>query len=101
MEMVHLIELKDIVWCKSETNYTKFFLAENQTIVISKTLKEYTEQLNPYGFLRIHRSCLINLNHLKGFDKRDGGSVVMSNGERLPLAIRKRDEFMKVFEKWK
>lgn len=101
MEMVHLVELKNIIWCKSETNYTKFHLANNEKIIISKTLKEYVDQLNPYGFLRIHRSYLINLNHLVGFDKRDGGSVVMSDGEKLPVAIRKRDEFMKIFEQWK
>ncbi|MEL6559345.1 MAG: LytTR family DNA-binding domain-containing protein [Bacteroidota bacterium] len=101
MEMVHLVELNDIVWCKSETNYTKFKVVEQGNIIISKTLKEYAEQLSSFGFLRIHRSYLINLKHLVGFDKREGGSVVMSDGEKLPVAIRKRDEFMKIFEQWK
>lgn len=101
MEMVHLVELNDIIWCKSETNYTQFKIVDQGSIVISKTLKEYAEQLSSFGFLRIHRSYLINLNHLVGFDKREGGSVVMSDGKKLPVAIRKRDEFMKIFEQWK
>jgi len=101
LEMVHLVDLKDIIICKSEANYSKFFLVNQREIIISKTLKEYEDQLSGFGFLRIHRSYLINLHHLTGFDKREGGAVIMSNGMKLPVAVRKREEFMRIFDQWK
>lgn len=101
LEMIHLVDVDDIVLLKSEANYTRFKLTDQPDILISRTLKEYVDQLTPYGFLRIHRSYLINVRHLTGYDKREGGSVVMAGGEKLPVATRKREEFMKVFEQWK
>jgi two-component system LytT family response regulator len=40
-EGIHLIEIKDIIRCESQDNYTQFFLRNAKPILISKTLKEY------------------------------------------------------------
>ncbi|MGV6829922.1 MAG: LytTR family transcriptional regulator DNA-binding domain-containing protein [Flavobacteriales bacterium] len=46
--------------------------------------------LNPYHFSRIHQSHLINLNHLKKYSKKDGGTVKMIDGTILPVSKRKK-----------
>lgn len=101
MDMVHLVELNEIIWCKSEGNYTRFCLKDQPELMISKTLKEYDTQLSSYGFMRVHKSYLVNLDHLKAFSKKEGGFLIMSDDTKIPVAVRKKEEFMKVFERWK
>lgn len=101
MDMVHLVELKDIVWCESEVNYTRFYLTNGTKLLISKTLKEYEAQLTSHGFMRVHKSYLVNLDHLSAFNKKEGGFLIMSDGAQVPVAVRKKEEFMKIFDRWK
>lgn len=97
-QAIHFIDIHDIIHCQSENNYTVFSTIEEK-ITISKTLAEYEEILRGKGFFRSHRSHLINLRQVKKFDKREGGSIEMSNGERIPLARNKKELFMKLIDK--
>lgn len=96
---IHLFEIKDIIRCESEDNYTKFFIKNHKTIMISKTLKEYEELLKEQGFERIHQSHLINLNELKSYIKKDGGFVVMSDDSQLPVSQRKKERLQEMISK--
>jgi len=58
-------------------------------------MKEFDELLSPYNFERIHHSHLINMNHLNSYINKDGGYVVMSDKKTLPVAQRKKSEFLK------
>lgn len=95
-EGIHLFEIKDIIRCESEDNYTKFFIKNHKPVLISKTLKEYEELLAEHGFERIHQSHLININELKSYVKKDGGFVVMSDGFQLPVSQRKKDRLQEI-----
>src|SRR5690606_7622745 len=46
---IHLFNINEILRCESEDNYTKFFLKNGKSILISKTLKEYEELLSEHG----------------------------------------------------
>jgi two-component system LytT family response regulator len=65
--------------------------------VVSKTLKEYEDMLSEYKFFRAHQSHLINLSHIKRYEKADGGYLVMSDNSIVPVSFRKKDELMKAF----
>jgi two-component system LytT family response regulator len=91
---IHLFEISDIIRCESEDNYTKFFIKNSKTILISKTLKEYEELLTGHGFERIHQSHLINLAYLKSYIKKDGGYVMMSDNSHLPISQRKKERLL-------
>jgi hypothetical protein len=41
---------------------------------------------------------MINMLHVKKVIKEDGGSIVMSNGSKVLLSKRKREEFLKLLE---
>lgn len=94
-DRVHVINIDDIVRCTSERNYTLFFLLSKKQILVTKTLKEYEELLEPNGFVRVHHSHLINMAHLKEFVKSDGGYALMTDGSNVPVSVRKREELMK------
>lgn len=96
---IHLFEIKDIIRCESEDNYTRFFIKNHKPVLISKTLKEYEELLKDQDFERIHQSHLINLNELRSYIKKDGGFVVMSDDSQLPVSQRKKERLQEMIGK--
>lgn len=95
---IHLFEISDIIRCESEDNYTRFFIKDSKSILISKTLKEYEELLASHQFERIHQSHLINLSYLKSYIKKDGGYVVMTDNSHLPISQRKKDRLQQLLK---
>ena len=98
-EQIHLLDLKSIVCCESDSCYTTVHTMNSEHIMVAKTLKDYEEMLSGCGFYRVHKSFLINLAHIKRFEKQDGGYVVLANDLRIPVASRKREEMMELLEK--
>ncbi|WP_258100498.1 LytR/AlgR family response regulator transcription factor [Marinoscillum pacificum] len=97
-EKVYLVDTTEIIRCESSDNYTHFYLTDNRTILVSTTLKEYENMFNGQYFFRCHQSHLINLTYFDHYDKREGGSVVMKNGDTLPVSVRKKDQLMKALQ---
>ncbi|GAP44264.1 two component transcriptional regulator, LytTR family [Lentimicrobium saccharophilum] len=98
LESIFIINMDDIIHCESDGSYTAFETSDNQNILVSKNLKEYDTLLSGSGFLRVHRSHLINLKHIKRFDRHDGGNVVMSNGAQIPVSASGRERLLDLFE---
>ncbi len=98
-ENIYLLELKSITCCESDDNYTKVYTTEGDRILVSRTLKEYDEMLNGCGFYRVHKSFLVNLAHVRRFEKQDGGFIVLTNDLKVPVASRKREEVLGLLEK--
>lgn len=95
-DKVQIVAVSDIIRCESDRNYTLFVLTENRQILVTKTMKEYDEMLEEYGFLRVHHSHMINLKHLKEFVKMDGGYAVMSDKSQVPVSVRKKEQLFRV-----
>ncbi len=95
------VKLADIMYCESNGNYTTFFLAEeNKPILVSRQLGEYEKLLPESDFTRIHDKYIINLSYIKEYIKGSGGDVVLENGKELPVASRRKEDFLSRFEKW-
>lgn len=99
LENIYVIDTNDIVYCESDGSYTTIFTLGKEKILSSKPIKEYDELLAAYGFFRVHRSYLINLSFIKRFEKQDGGYVVLSENSKVPVASRKKEELMELFER--
>jgi two-component system LytT family response regulator len=97
-ESIHVIEVKHIIRCEADVNYTTFFLENGRQLLVSKTLKEYAEMLVPSGFFRTHQSHLVNLEHVLRFDKGEGGHLVMNDNSIVPVSTRNREALFKAFE---
>jgi len=87
-ESLHVVEVSDIYFCKSDNSYTTFYFYDEEKILVSKSLKDYETLLNDYGFYRAHQSYLVNLNHIKKVDKSDGGFIIMKNKKEIPVSLR-------------
>jgi PAS domain S-box-containing protein len=91
------VKVSDIIYCEADSNYTIFFMMDGKKIMVSQTLKEYEQLLNPHRFFRIHHSYLININMIKQYIRGEGGQVVMLDGTILDVAKRRKEEFLNLF----
>ncbi len=90
-----ILPCKEIVHLEASESYTTIYLADGKKLLSSKNIKVYEDKLNPDLFFRVHKSHIINMRyHLKGFNRMDGNSAVMSNGKHIPIARRKVQPFL-------
>jgi two-component system, LytTR family, response regulator len=89
-----IVKLEEIVYCEAQRSYTIFHLVNNKTIMISKPLFDYECLLAGTTFLRIHKSFLINLLHIKEYVRGEGGTVIMSNNMEIEVSRRKKELFL-------
>ena len=98
-----VVEIMDIIYCEANGNYTQFHLGNRSTIVASKAIHEYEELLRDSSFVRVHKSCIINLEHVKEYIRGEGGSIILSDNTEVEVSRRKKDLFinrMKEFYKY-
>ena len=92
----HFVVIRDIIRCESDSSYTWFYMLDGTKILISRTMKEFEDILSGCGFYRPFKTFLINLNHIKAYEKHDGGFIVMADDSRVPIADRKKEEFFRM-----
>ena len=88
------INLTDIIRCESDGNYTYFIMTTGKKIVVSRTMGEYEQMFSDDNFFRIHRSHLINLEHVKKYIKGEGGYVIMSDNSQVEVSRRNKIDFL-------
>lgn len=97
MEGFEVIQVKDVIRCEANDNFTNFTLCDGRKLMICRTLKFYEEVLQEFDFLRIHKSHLINIQHVTKYLKGKGGQVVMSDNSTVDVSPNKKEDLMKRF----
>jgi two-component system, LytTR family, response regulator len=96
---IHLVPVNEILYCESDSSYTTINLVNQSRIIASAYLKDYEEILSDSGFFRVHKSYLINLRLIRRFEKAEGGYVILEGDIRIPVASRKREQLLEMFER--
>lgn len=98
----YFVSVDDIFAVQSDGHYTWLLTCEDKLfcpIGISKLSKDLTNS----GFMRTHRSYLVNLRHVRGFERRkDQGVCLFEPGlkfEPIPISRAKLAETIKALEK--
>lgn len=91
-----IINTEDILYCQADDNYTQIHGGTQQRLV-SKTLGFFEKELTDKGFMRIHKSYLVNMHKILSYHKGKGGYVVLENGTSLPVASSKKTNFLAYF----
>jgi hypothetical protein len=57
-------------------------------MMLRETIKQLTETLDPRKFVRVHRSAIVNIGHVREIlrEGRSEGWVLLSNGHRLKMS---------------
>ncbi|GHN02946.1 DNA-binding response regulator [Cytophagales bacterium WSM2-2] len=95
---IAIVNIDDIIYCEGDGNYTSIIMHDGSKIVLSKTLKLLEDFLDERVFFRIHNAYLININHIKKVNRREGGALIMDNGAELPMSRYKKQEFFERFD---
>ena len=93
-----MIDVDDIIYIEADSNYSVVHLSNQDKITVSKVLREFEELLPSDQFVRVHKSSIINLNHLKEYNSKNGLQVFLKNGESINISRRRASDF---FEKIK
>ncbi|WP_299126070.1 LytTR family DNA-binding domain-containing protein [uncultured Tenacibaculum sp.] len=92
LDTQHLVSFEDILFCKSEGNYTTFYLFEEK-IVISKPMKKVEELLDKQRFIKCHQSFIVNKAYITKYTNE--GFLITKTGEQIPVATRRKDMVLK------
>jgi len=93
------VNIPDIIRCEADNTYTKFMLIDGEEILISKTLKEFTDLLTPNDFVRTHQSHLVNISYVKSWLREDGGNLLLIDGTKVPVSKLNRDKLKEILNK--
>ncbi len=89
-DRTHAVSPDQIAWCEADNNYTALHLLDDRRFISARTLKDYDEMLSPFGFIRVHKSALVNRSHVEGIDGE--GRVRLRNGVRVEVSRRRLEE---------
>ena len=96
METTLFFKPDEIVRCEAEGNYTCFYFRNRPSLLSAKTLKEYADTLDQKGFLRPHKSHLVNLSYVSALIGRSELKLV--DGTLIPIARRRRSVVIDTLE---
>lgn len=89
------VDRDDILYCKSDGNYTEVYFVNGTKEVLSKRLKDLEDMLE-HGFFRVHNSYLIRLNAIKEFVNQDGQYLVLCDGTNVPVSRSKKSGLLQI-----
>ncbi|MEL6843525.1 MAG: LytTR family DNA-binding domain-containing protein [Bacteroidota bacterium] len=90
-----LTRVSEVIYCEADRNYTRFHLLDRKSEYIAKTLKEFEDMLDGLRFMRVHRSFLVNLEHVRKFFRDN--RLEMVNGDTISISSKRKDAFLKLF----
>jgi two-component system LytT family response regulator len=86
------IEPREIIYCQADQEYTRLVTLYNSHL-ISKNLKYFETRLDSRRFFRVHKSFVLNLEHIEAYVKSEGGHVVMSDNKVIHIGRSRKKEF--------
>jgi two-component system LytT family response regulator len=82
-----LIAVKDIEWIEAADYYSCLHVGA-KSYLLREPIKQLAITLDPAKFVRVHRSAIVNLDHVSEIlrEGQSEGSVVLRNGKRLKMS---------------
>ena len=91
---VHSFRLDQIIRLQSVSNYTYIYTTDAKPILMATVLSAYESVLEPLGFVRTHRSHLVNRQHISNV--QESNEIVMADASVIEISRRKRKDVLKI-----
>lgn len=82
------VRINDILYIEGSGNYVTLH-AGKEKIMALQNLKKFEEQLQPYEFVRVHKSFIVSFNHIASIEK----GWIHIDGTDIPIGESYRDSF--------
>jgi len=92
---IHHIPVAQIIRLEAKSNYTYIYVVDHKKLMMAKVLSAYETLLAPLGFIRVHRSHLVNPLYVQTIHMT--GEVVMADDSRVVVSRRKKKMVENVF----
>ncbi len=90
---IHFFLPDQIIRLEAKSNYTKIFFSNQLPMLLARVLKDFEPALLPFGFVRTHRSHLVNKNRIVKIDSN--GTIFMDDLSIAEISRRKRTEVLR------
>ena len=90
----HFFNLEEVVRLEASSNYTLIHTINTRPLVVAKVLSAYEELLEGLGFIRVHRSHLINMRFVAKLTR--AGGIILQDDRSIQVSRRRRKEVMKM-----
>jgi two-component system LytT family response regulator len=78
------------------TNRYTAVVKKQGKLLSSYSIGRYKALLENYSFCQVHRSFIVNLNHVSRYEH--SGMIVMTNGAEIPISRQHKADFLQRFE---
>jgi len=78
--------LEDVVYCKSDGNYTTVYLNDNTSYLLSKKIKDVELLLNSDKIVRVHQSYVVNVDYIKEYIRNEGYYLILEGKINIPVS---------------
>ena len=95
LEGFEFVVIGEIIRCEGLQKCTRIITLDKTDLISSYNLGEFRKLLEPFGFFSPHKSHLINIRYIRKYNRE--GSIIMHNGSYVPVAKRRKKDFMKQF----
>lgn len=85
-DKIVMVNKNDIIYCKSDGNYTHIYLTDDVKYFVSKNIKAVTNLINSPEFIRVHKTYLVNATYIKEYIRGDGGEIILENKINIPVS---------------
>lgn len=92
-EGLYFFKSDEIVRLEASSNYTYIHFTNRRPLLIARVLGDYEEMLSNIGFVRTHRSHLVNRRHILYIDSE--GKIIMQDDSRAEISRRKKKEVIR------
>ncbi len=80
-----IIHYTEILYLKSDSNYTEIYLTDNKKYCVCRTIKSLEDQIPTSDFIRVHRSYLVSIKHIKYIYNSDS-TIELRSGNKVPFS---------------
>lgn len=90
-ERQHLVKISAIKVIHAEREYSNVVTRDGQRFLMRKSMSDWEAKLSDVGFVRIHRSVIINPDFIDRLEKDEAGNYqafLVNESEALPISRR-------------
>lgn len=97
MQDVRFVKVSEIIRIEGDSNYSFIYIDGGEKIHSSRTLGDFEELLTGQpNFFRVHKTHLVNLDHVVKLIKTDGGYLEMKDGSQVEISRRRKTEVLQL-----
>jgi two-component system LytT family response regulator len=92
-----VVPVKEIIRLSGSGNYTDIYMIDGKKKVVSKVLRHFQELLEDQGFMRVHKSHMVCLEHIQAYHRGRGGMLTMADGAEIEVSPSRKQEILDYF----